>query len=88
MVMDALAKHWWAVALRGVAAIVFGGLTFALPGVRLAALTLLFGAYAIAFGALLLGLSLWLRRWRAVDPRPSLNAFAGAAAPDTSRSSR
>ena len=50
LVIDALSKHWWAVALRGVAAIVFGGLTLALPGVTLAVLTLLFGGYAVVEG--------------------------------------
>ena len=57
-------------------------------GMPLAAPTLLFGAYASAFGTLLLGLSLRLRRWRAVDPRPSLNAFARATTSDTGRSAR
>ncbi len=52
MDIDALAKNWWAVALRGIAAILFGGLTFGLPAVTLAALVLLFGAYALVGGVL------------------------------------
>jgi uncharacterized membrane protein HdeD (DUF308 family) len=47
-----LTRNWWAVALRGVAAIVFGLLTFIMPGITLAALVLLFGAYAIVDGVL------------------------------------
>jgi uncharacterized membrane protein HdeD (DUF308 family) len=43
-------KNWWVLALRGVAAIVFGILTFILPGLTLAALVLLFGSYAIVDG--------------------------------------
>ena len=39
-----LAGNWGAIAVRGVAAIVFGLLAFAVPGLRLAALVLLFGA--------------------------------------------
>jgi uncharacterized membrane protein HdeD (DUF308 family) len=46
----ALARNWWAIALRGVASIIFGILTFIVPGPTLAALVLLFGAYAIVEG--------------------------------------
>jgi uncharacterized membrane protein HdeD (DUF308 family) len=45
-----LARNWGAIAVRGIAAIVFGLLTFLLPGVTLAALVLLFGAYALIDG--------------------------------------
>jgi uncharacterized membrane protein HdeD (DUF308 family) len=49
-VPDALAAKWWAFALRGIAAIVFGLLAIFLPGLTLIALVLLFAAYAIADG--------------------------------------
>ena len=45
-----LAKNWWIVALRGVAAILFGILTAIVPGLSLAALVMLFGAYALIEG--------------------------------------
>jgi uncharacterized membrane protein HdeD (DUF308 family) len=53
-VLGELPRHWWVVALRGLAAIVFGILAFVWPGVTLAVLVLLFGAYAIVDGALAL----------------------------------
>jgi uncharacterized membrane protein HdeD (DUF308 family) len=49
-----LPRHWWVVALRGLAAIVFGMLAFIWPGITLAVLILFFGAYAIVDGALAL----------------------------------
>lgn len=45
-----LTRNWWALAIRGVFAVIFGVLAFAMPSVTLAALVLLFGAYAIADG--------------------------------------
>jgi uncharacterized membrane protein HdeD (DUF308 family) len=46
-----LARHWWMVALRGVAGIGFGILTFVEPRASLFALVILFGAFAIVDGA-------------------------------------
>ena len=45
-----LARHWWAVALRGVFAVLFGILTFLIPGITLLTLVLLFGAYVLLDG--------------------------------------
>src|SRR5258708_387154 len=45
-----LARHWWALALRGLFAVLFGLLTFLIPGITLFTLVLLFGAYAILDG--------------------------------------
>jgi uncharacterized membrane protein HdeD (DUF308 family) len=50
--LDSLTRNWWAVAFRGLAGILFGIITFILPGISLAALVLLFGAYAFADGVL------------------------------------
>lgn len=47
---DSIIRNWWLVALRGVVALIFGVLTTFRPGVTLAALILLFGAYAIVNG--------------------------------------
>jgi uncharacterized membrane protein HdeD (DUF308 family) len=49
-VLHALAKGWWLMLLRGIAAIVFGVLAFAWPGVTLFTLVILYGAYALVDG--------------------------------------
>jgi uncharacterized membrane protein HdeD (DUF308 family) len=57
-----LTLNWWAVALRGVIAILFGGITFGLSGLMFEILVLIIGGYTILFGAMLLGLGLRLRK--------------------------
>lgn len=47
---DLLNRNWGMLALRGAVAILFGFLTFVWPGLTLAALVLLFGAYALLDG--------------------------------------
>ena len=48
--METLARNWWALVLRGIAGVIFGVLTFINPGMTLAVLIVLFGAYAIVDG--------------------------------------
>lgn len=50
--MTFLERNWWLLALRGVAAILFGVIAFALPGMTLAILVLMFGAYVLADGVI------------------------------------
>lgn len=45
-----LAQNWWVLAIRGVFAILFGLGVFLWPGITLAVLVLLFGAYALLDG--------------------------------------
>jgi uncharacterized membrane protein HdeD (DUF308 family) len=45
-----LAERWWAIALRGVAAVLFGIFTFLSPAISLFALVLLFALYALTDG--------------------------------------
>jgi uncharacterized membrane protein HdeD (DUF308 family) len=47
-----LAQYWWAIALRGVAAILFGIVALLVPGATIVALTLLFAIYMVSDGIL------------------------------------
>ncbi|HEX9037380.1 MAG TPA: HdeD family acid-resistance protein [Ktedonobacterales bacterium] len=47
-----LAKHWWAVGLRGLAALIFGILTLVVPNISLIVLVSFFGAYALIDGVI------------------------------------
>jgi uncharacterized membrane protein HdeD (DUF308 family) len=48
--LAAVADNWWLLLLRGLAAIAFGVIAFLWPAITLAALTDLFGIYAIVDG--------------------------------------
>jgi uncharacterized membrane protein HdeD (DUF308 family) len=50
--MFLFAGNWWAIALRGVCGILFGLVAIFWPGIAIAALVFLFGAYALADGIL------------------------------------
>jgi uncharacterized membrane protein HdeD (DUF308 family) len=50
--LHALAKCWWLLLLRGIAAIIFGVLAFIWPGLTLVTLVLLYGAFALVDGVL------------------------------------
>ena len=51
MVLENLARYWWAVLLRGILAVIFGIMALAWPGPTVEVLILFFGAYAIVEGA-------------------------------------
>ena len=59
----ALADRWWALMLRGAAAILFGIFTFMRPGSTVFALVIVFGLYAAVDGVM--NLQLAVRRHRA-----------------------
>ncbi|MBV8584087.1 MAG: DUF308 domain-containing protein, partial [Candidatus Eremiobacteraeota bacterium] len=48
--ISVLARNWWALMIRGIAAVVFGVLAFIWPGATIVAIGVLFGAYAFVDG--------------------------------------
>jgi uncharacterized membrane protein HdeD (DUF308 family) len=50
MLIEALKRHWWIPVLRGIAAVVFGVMAFVYPGLTVAVLVLLFGAWILVDG--------------------------------------
>lgn len=55
--INALGARWWMLVVRGIAAILFGVLALAWPGISLFSLVLLWGAYALVDGVTSLMLS-------------------------------
>lgn len=49
-VVQAFARHWWVLLIRGILAVLFGIMAFALPGLTLVTLVLLYGVYVLADG--------------------------------------
>ena len=47
-----LSRNWWAVAIRGVLAIILGIIAFWMPGVTMLSLAIVFAAYAVVDGVL------------------------------------
>ena len=69
--VHALAKNWWMLLLRGIAAIIFGVLALAWPGMTLVTLILFYGAYVLVDGvfailAAITGGALAPRWWLAI----------------------
>jgi uncharacterized membrane protein HdeD (DUF308 family) len=68
--VEALARNWGWIVLRGIAAIMFGVLALVKPEIALTTLVLLFGAYALVDGCALVGAAIANRkgeqRWGAL----------------------
>ncbi|MGQ0633802.1 MAG: HdeD family acid-resistance protein [Planctomycetaceae bacterium] len=57
--LQAAARNWWVLLLRGICAILFGIMAFAWPGMTFLVLVIMYGAYALVDGvaSIALGLS-------------------------------
>jgi len=79
-----LARNWWALALRGVLAMIFGVVALLMPGITLEVLIFLFGAYAGVDGifAIVAGVSAARQgeRWGALVLEGVADIIAGAIA--------
>lgn len=69
--LNSLARCWWLILLRGIAAIVFGLLAFIWPGITLITLILFYGAFVLIDGVLalasaIMGGSMQPRWWLAL----------------------
>jgi uncharacterized membrane protein HdeD (DUF308 family) len=74
--LQIFARNWWALALRGVVAVIFGILALVWPHQTLLALVILFGAFMLVDGVLTLASALAWRKW---NPRWWAVALAGVA---------
>lgn len=81
---ESLMRNWWALALRGAAAILFGVVAFLWPGITLTALVWIFAAYMLVDGvfALVAGLGAAQRqeRWWPLAVEGLLDFAAGVIA--------
>jgi uncharacterized membrane protein HdeD (DUF308 family) len=69
-IQNVLVHNWWVVLLRGLVAILFGIIALTAPGISLAAMVLVFGAFAFTDGILLIVSA--LRRRGAHQPAGAL----------------
>ena len=80
----ALARNWWAIAIRGVLGIVFGVIAFAWPGATLLSLVLLFSAYMLVDGVIgivsAIGAARRGQRWGLLTFEGIVNILTGVAA--------
>lgn len=61
-IADVLSRGWWHLLLRGTAALIFALIAWFRPGISLASLVILFGAYAFVDGVLSTGNALLVRK--------------------------
>jgi uncharacterized membrane protein HdeD (DUF308 family) len=66
----------WLLALSGILSLVLGVLLFLAPAAGALVLTIWIGAYAVVFGAVMVGLSLRLRSWASRHPQLPGGDFA------------
>jgi uncharacterized membrane protein HdeD (DUF308 family) len=78
--MEVLSRNWGWVVFRGIVAVLFGVLTLYRPGITLAALVLLFGAYAFVDGIALIVWAIANHRFLPRWPALVIGGICGVAA--------
>ena len=82
--LHVLARNWWALLIRGIAAVVFGILAFVWPGATWVAIGILFGAYAFVDGIFAIVAAVRMAsvhgRWGGLLLEGILGVLAGVAA--------
>ena len=82
--LDTMTRHWWTIALRGIIGVLFGIVALAWPGVTIATLVMLFGAYAAVDGLVALMVAVRLAgqhgRWTASAVQGAIGLAAGILA--------
>jgi uncharacterized membrane protein HdeD (DUF308 family) len=76
---ESAASHWWVLALRGLAAVLFGFAAIAWPGVTLTVLVMLYGVFSLADGILALVAGI-RARWNGLLLAGILGVVVGLAA--------
>jgi uncharacterized membrane protein HdeD (DUF308 family) len=61
--VEAFARNWWVLLLRGIVSILFGIVAFTFPGLTLVTLVFLYGAYALVDGIIALWAGVGSRAW-------------------------
>jgi uncharacterized membrane protein HdeD (DUF308 family) len=62
-ILDAFAKNWWVLLIRGILAVLFAVMAFTLPGLTLVTLVLLYGIYSFADGLTAIWVGGQARAW-------------------------
>jgi len=62
-IVEAFARNWWLLLIRGIIAVLFGLMAFIWPGLTLVTLILLYAAYALVDGLMAIWVSVTSRTW-------------------------
>ena len=79
LLLDAVCRNWWMLALRGLAAIIFGVCAYMWPGLTLVVLAVMWGAFTVADGLTAISVGI-AGKWWSMVAAGVLSLLVGAAA--------